>query len=145
MRPVARQVEEASKCVFYPGVFNETLALLFEAHTYFQERGVEEQSLMSMQNRMTYASEMTRVTMRLTSIMAWLMVRKAVFFGRMSEEEAQSNYRLEARDECLEFNALLFDTLPYYIGYLAERSYTLYERVSRLEEMINRQNQQSIH
>lgn len=140
MRPVARQAEEGTKCVFYPGVFNETLALLFEAHTYFQERGIEEQAAMSPRHRMIYANEMTRVTMRLTSIMAWLMVRKAVFFGRMTEEEAESNYRLEARDECLEYDIGILDVLPYYIGYLSERSHTLYERVTRLEEMLYRRS-----
>jgi len=142
MRPVARQAEESTKCVFYPGVFNETLALLFDAHGYFQDRGIEDQAAMAPQYRLLYANEMTRVTMRLTSIMAWLMVRKAVFFGRITEEDAQSNYRLEAKDECLIHDAAQMDLLPYYIGYLAERSHMLFERVVRLEEMLS---EPSIH
>ena len=142
MRPVARQQTETAKCVFYPGVFNETLGLLFEAHNYFQERSAEEQAALSTHTRLRYASEMTRVTMRLTSIMAWIMVRKAVFAGRISEEEAAQQYRLEARDECLLYDADTLESLPYYIGYLSERSFTLYERVSRLEAMMD---EQSIH
>lgn len=142
MRPVARQHVETAKCVFYPGVFNETLGLLFEAHNYFQERSTEEQSTLSGHTRLRYASEMTRVTMRLTSVMAWVMVRKAVFAGRISEEEALRQYRLEARDECLLHDSDGLENLPYYIGYLSERSYTLYERVSRLESMLD---EQSVH
>lgn len=142
MRPVARQQAETAKCVFYPGVFNETLGLLFEAHTYFQERSTEEQAVLSTHTRLRYANEMTRVTMRLTSIMAWLMVRKAVFAGRISEEDAARQYRLEARDQCMLYDTHELESLPYYMGYLAERSYMLYERVSRLEHMMD---QQAIH
>lgn len=143
MRPIARQTQlESAKCVFYPGVFNETLGLLFEAHTYFQERSAEEQAVLDGRTRLRYASEMTRVTMRLTSVMAWIMVRKAVFAGRISEEEAMRQYRLEAKDECLQFDAGTLEQLPYYIGYLSERSYTLYERVSRLETMLD---QSTVH
>lgn len=136
MRPVARQHTESSNCVFYPGVFNETLGLLFEAHSYFQERGIEDQALMPAHSRLFYASEMSRVTMRLTSIMSWLMVQKAVHAGRITEEEAISRYKLEAKDECLLFDALYVDQLPYYIGYLSERSYALFARVARLEAMV---------
>ena len=143
MPQVARQASESQNCVFYPGVFNETLALLFEAHGYFQERGMEEQSTMPPHHRLLYASEMTRVTMRLTSIMAWLMVRKAVFHGRMSEEDAARQYTLEAKEECLVFDPLFLDHLPHYIGYLSERSHTLFERVARLEEMT--QAKPSVH
>ncbi len=144
MRPVARQQAEITKCVFYPGVFNETLALLFEAHSYFQERSNEEQATLSTHSRLRYANEMTRVTMRLTSIMAWVMVRKAVFAGKISEEDANRQYRLEARSECLLHDAETLEMLPYYIGYLSERSYMLYERVARLEELLDKQSE-SIH
>lgn len=137
MRPVARQQVETAKCVFYPGIFNETLGLLFEAHTHFQERSTEEQATLGTHARLLYANEMTRVTMRLTSIMAWIMVRKAVFAGRISEEDAARQYRLEARDECLLFDEDGLELLPYYIGYLSERSHTLYERVARLETMLD--------
>lgn len=136
MRPVARQHTEASNCVFYPGVFNETLGLLFEAHSYFQENSAEEQALMPAHSRLFYASEMSRVTMRLTSIMAWLMVQKAVHAGRISEKEAIERYKLEAKEECLEHNPFYIEQLPYYIGYLSDRSHSLFSRVARLEAMI---------
>ncbi len=140
MRPVARQQVESSNCVFYPGVFNETLGLLFEAHSYFQERSSEEQSVLDSRTRLRYANEMTRVTMRLTSVMAWVMVRKAVFAGRISEDEAMRQYRLEAREECMQYDSAGLEQLPYYIGYLSERSYTLYERVSRLESLLEKES-----
>lgn len=141
MRQVARQAEEVGNCVFYPGVFNETLALLFDAHNYFQQNALEEQAVMPAAQRAIYANEMTRVTMRLTSIMAWLMVRKAVFAGRISPEEALHSYPLEARDECLIYDNTQLDFLPYYVGYLSERSYMLYERVSRLESLLSSEYQ----
>jgi hypothetical protein len=139
MQSLARKPVETAKCVFYPGVFNETLGLLFEAHTYFQERSGEEQAVLDEASRLYYANEMTRVTMRLTSVMAWVMVRKAVFAGRISEEEAARQYRLEAREQCLEHDPHGLEYLPFYLGYLSERSYMLYERVARLEALTDQQ------
>jgi hypothetical protein len=130
---------DSSKCVFYPGVFNETLAMLFEAHSYFQERGLEEQASLASHHRLLYANEMSRITLRLTSIMAWLMVRKAIFAGRLAEEDSLARYQLEARDECLTYDAAFLDQMPYYIGYLAERSFVLYQRVLRLETMLEQE------
>ncbi len=39
---------------------------------------------------------MSRVTTRLISVMAWLMVRRAVYAGQMDEDKANESYRLDA-------------------------------------------------
>jgi len=59
MQSLARKPVETAKCVFYPGVFNETPGLLFEAHTYFQERSGEEQAVLDDTSKLYYANEMT--------------------------------------------------------------------------------------
>lgn len=135
MRPVARTSESNHQLLFLPGVFNETLALLFDAHQYFQSRGADEQAALAPQERPVYATEMTRVTMRLTSVMAWIMVRRAIHAGRIEEEKAAQEYRLDGEDICLyETNEKLAD-MPAYLGYLSDRSRTLYERVHRLDQL----------
>lgn len=135
MRPVARASNSDNQLLFLPGVFNETLALLFDAHHYFQERGAEEQATLPPTCRPTYATEMTRVTMRLTSVMAWIMVRRAIHAGRMDEEKASNDYRLDGEDICRTPPSDGLEDLPYYMGYLAERSHDLYERVWRLDQL----------
>lgn len=135
MRQVAQQASSDNQLLFLPGVFNETLGLLFDAHQYFQSRGIEEQASIVPDKRPQFANEMTRVTMRLTSIMAWLMVRRAVYAGRIEEEKASDNYRLDGADTCLNHLPDVLAELPNYLIYLSERSLSLYERVHRLDKM----------
>lgn len=139
MRPVARASESSNQLLFLPGVFNETLALLFDAHHYFQARGAEEQAALDSKQRPVYATEMTRVTMRLTSVMAWIMVRRAIHAGRIEQEKASKEYRLDGGDICLADSDTLLADMPYYLGYLSDRSRDLYERVHRLDQLAYKQ------
>ena len=135
MHPVARHSAPDNQLLFLPGVFNETLSLLFDAHHYFQSRGVEDQATIAPDMQLQYSNEMTRVTMRLTSVMAWLMVRRAVYAGRIEEEKASDSYRLDGAEICLHHNQNVLLEMPYYLNYLSERSLSLYERIHRLDSM----------
>lgn len=135
MQQHAHQAEAPQQLLFLPSVFNETLDLLFDAHNYFQSRGLEEQSMIPAHYRPLFSHEMSRITNRLTSIMAWVMVRKAVCTGRIEEEMASENYRLDEEAGPLADSEEFLETLPYYIGYLSERTRDLYARVERLDSM----------
>lgn len=135
MRPIKQEAEADGQLLFLPGVFNETLALLFDAHHYFQSRGSKEQAEAVQQVRPLYASEMTRITMRLTSVMAWIMVRRAIYAGRIEEAKASREYRLEGSDLCRDYDPETLTKLPNYMIYLSERSLSLYERVQRLDHL----------
>ncbi len=135
MRPIAQESQQEGQMLFLPGVFNETLALLFDAHHYFQARGAKEQAEIGSTARPLYASEMTRITMRLTSVMAWIMVRRAIYAGRIEEDKASREYRLEATDICRDYDATTLSKLPNYMIYLSEKSLSLYERVNRLDQL----------
>jgi hypothetical protein len=73
--------------------------------------------------------------MRLTSVMAWLMVRRAVYAGRIEEEKASDSYRLDGAEICLKHLPDALVAMPYYLNYLSERSLNLYERIHRLDGM----------
>lgn len=133
MSQVARQATNDTRVLFLPGVFNETLGLLFEAHQYFEARGTEDQASIEPLNQTIYASEMSRVTTRLVSVMAWLMVRRAIYAGHLEEEKAIEAYRLDGAEICLDHHPKLLANMPYYLIYLSERSLALYERVHRLD------------
>src|ERR1700689_1943807 len=82
-----------------PGLYNETLVLLAQAHDYFYRHVAAEQKDMDNRERTMFACEMSRVTIRLSCVMAWLMARKAAFEGKISQEEAGAeDYRLDCRD-----------------------------------------------
>ncbi len=131
MRPIAQVSEDQGQLLFLPSVFNETLALLFDAHHYFQHRPTAEES--RGEGTAFYASEMTRITMRLTSVMAWIMVRRAIHAGRLDAQKASRDYRLEGKALCHAHDAEVLAKLPNHMIYLSERSLSLYERVARLD------------
>ncbi len=120
--------------VFLPRMYDETLLLLAEAHQYFEHQGALQQRLMGQRVRAMYISEMSRITLRLSCVMAWLMARRAVLEGGISQSEAESNHGLDCRDVCLfqhiEAESLLPDTMTDII----DRSYELYVRIARLDD-----------
>ena len=137
MRPALQaRNSTAEHLLFLPGVFNETLALLFDAHHYFQSRGADDHRTLDSYYQKAYTTEMSRITIRLTSVMAWLMVRRAVSAGKIDEEKASRDYRLDGGDICLAEPDAMIDMLPYYFWQLSERSQELYERVMRLDGMV---------
>jgi regulator of CtrA degradation len=79
---------------------------------------------------------MSRITLRLSSIMAWLMVQRAVFTGKIMAEDAASQYGLDFKEVCLVDNRMLHGVLPSYVCYLLDRSLELYERVYRLDGQV---------
>ncbi len=121
--------------VFLPSIYNETLRLLLEAYEYFSIYGAEDQDRVTGEVKALYSCEMSRITIRLSSIMAWLMVRKAVFAGKVSAKEAQEIYKLDSQDICLSKNNDAETLLPSFMTYLLDASLLLYERVMRLDKM----------
>lgn len=124
--------------LFMPGLFNDTLRLLLEAHEYFDIHGRKEQENIKMQYRGVYSCEMSRITVRLSSIMAWLMVQKAVHAGKISPHEASTSFKLDSQDVCLFKNQEAQTILPSYMSYLLEETFILYQRVKRLDDNRNR-------
>ena len=119
--------------LFMPGVYNETLQLLHDAHEYFHLFGDDDQNRISPDLKALYNCEMSRITLRLTSIMAWIMVQRAVISGKIDAQEAAESYGLDFKDVCSVDNRMLHGVLPSYVCYLLDRSLELYERVQRLE------------
>jgi regulator of CtrA degradation len=120
--------------LFLPNVFEETMQLLNDAHEYFYLFGEDDQQRIANDLRTLYSCEMSRITLRLSSIMAWIMVQRAVFTGKIDATSAASSHGLDFQDACLVDNRMLHGVLPSYVCYLLDRSLELYERVQRLDE-----------
>jgi regulator of CtrA degradation len=135
MQPAIAITDISDPVIFMPGIFNETLSLLLESHQYFEAYGEEEQLRLPEHFRLAYTGEMSRITMRLTSIMAWVMVRKAVHNGEIDENLACEQYRLDADEFCLKEIPQDVENLPFYIGELAHKTRDLYQRIWRLDAL----------
>jgi hypothetical protein len=129
----------ARNVLFMPTVFNEAMQLLNDAHEYFFLFGDDDQSRIDAELRTLYTCEMSRITLRLSSIMSWTMVQRAVFTGKIEADEAAHRYGLDFQHICRVDNRVLHGVLPSYVCYLLDRSLELYERVLRLDEQFKQQ------
>jgi regulator of CtrA degradation len=80
-----------------------------------------------------------RLTARLTQIMAWLLLQRAINDGEVERASAAAEEnRLGARSACLVHDEAALAILPPALQSLLERSHRLYVRVARLDDMIGR-------
>lgn len=129
--------------LFMPALFHETMDIIFDSYEYFQVQDALDDGKMPAYLRSLISTEMSRITMRLTSVMAWLMARKAVCSGQISDEEACSEYRIDGAEQCLDQRPDLEPILPDYMNELLEKSFHLYLRVWRLDNDLA--ERQSLH
>lgn len=117
--------------------FEEALALLIDARDYVARHESVEVAQLALTSRLLVSRETLRITSRLTQVMAWLLVQKAVFAGEMSRADAAGPaHRLAAHNLCLDTEGGRFDGVPPRLGALLERSYRLYARIARLDALV---------
>ncbi len=116
--------------------YQEALALTHEARSFIEARRGERGATCSPAESLRISCEIMRLTSRLTQVMAWLMVQKAVHAGEISREDAhEPNCRLSGHDVCgAQDPDLVIDLTPTLVD-LLDRSLRLYQRVARLDAM----------
>ncbi len=122
---------------FFSKTYGEAHALLVEARDYVQVMETAKWGRWSV--ALLHGQETTRLTARLTHIMAWLLAQRAVAAGEITPEQARGEtYRLGGRRVCLDAGAEESPALPAQLRALLQRSRRLYRRVDRLDEMVMR-------
>lgn len=117
--------------------YDEAMSLLVEARNYLRFRQSDAFRMPPLE-RLKLTREALRVTSRLTQVMAWLLLRRAVLEGEIDDKESRlPERRLAGHDVCLGSADDLGDWLPAGMDGLLERSRALYERVDRLDRMLN--------
>ena len=131
--------DETAPAAFFNRTFDEAFGLLVDARNYIAyEEPADRQSLDPL-TRLMMSCEATRMTARLAYIMSWLMVRKAVFAGEITADEAcGSERRLDGHETCLAEGFAHGSDFPPHFADLLEKSRRLYVRVSRLDELLIR-------
>ncbi len=90
------------------------------------------------QARLKGSCECLRMTARLTQVIAWLLVQKAVNNGELSREDARSRgRRLGGQKVCEPGRELAGVELPPALRNLQIRTADLYARVARLDAMMD--------
>ncbi len=122
--------------LFFSKLYDETMAQLCEARDLIGRRMGADASL-PIPVRLAYSRETMRLSTRLTSVMAWLLMQRAVIEGEMSAADAaKDEHRLAGRDLCLEGACAEHDELPAALRALLDQSHGLYQRVARLDDMV---------
>lgn len=125
-----------SQFVCYTRTYDETMTMIMEARNYMAYGEARGRRYPGESTDLRFSCEALRVTSRLTQVLAWLMMQRAVVEGEITQQEAlDEKNRLAGQDVCLDCQAAGDSSLPAGLRDLMERSFHLYERVARLEQM----------
>lgn len=117
--------------------YREGMALVEEAATYLDGPGREDSKDLPRPTALAYATESMRLTTRLMQVAAWLLVRKAVHEGDMSEAEALAEkYKLGGHELASAAPMDGAQGLPAELAGLIERSQQIFDRVDRLDAQL---------
>jgi regulator of CtrA degradation len=117
--------------------YDEALALTRELRDYIATAAPADKAGLDHDTQLVASCEEMRVTARMTQVMAWLMLQRAVNDGEIDRDQAaQPDNRLGGQDTCLAEPAVDPEYLPARLVDLLTRSRSLYERIQRLDLML---------
>ena len=118
----------------FKALFREGMLLVEDTAAYLDGPGRDESKALSRHAALTYASESMRLTTRLMQIASWLLLRRAVNEGEITQAQAQSErHRVRLTRQDLSCDSAMLDELPGEFTALAERSLRLQSRVMHLD------------
>lgn len=134
----ANEAASGASVTFFSRTYDEALDLTREARDYIAGRGAAERAKLSPGGKLAASCEEMRVTARLTQVMAWLLIQRAVHEGEITRAEAAApEHRLAGQSACLADPVVPPEELPERLAELLERSRNLYERVQRLDATLD--------
>jgi regulator of CtrA degradation len=124
---------------FFGRTYDETLDLVRRTRDYLLLFGERDCAALDMVAILAYSAETSRITTRLTHLMAWLLLQRAVHEGELTVEEARREAPELARIKvCIDRACVDAERLPERLARLLDESDRLYRRIMRLDEMIRR-------
>lgn len=116
-------------------LYDEGLHLVEEVADYLSTDGESDKKGLRPMALSVFMAESMRLTTRLTQMMSWLMLQRAVANGEITTEEARKpEHRLRKSPPRGDPRFADLGVLPDRLRDLIERSEVLAERVDRLEE-----------
>jgi regulator of CtrA degradation len=116
-------------------LYVEAMLLADEARSYFDISGRDDRDDLPPMQRVDFSCESLRVTTRLMHIIAWLLTRRAVAAGEISEAQAAVSERRLGR--ATGGDPEIVDGLPETARQIIEATADLYARVMRLDTEMN--------
>lgn len=120
-------------------IFREGMALVERTASYLDGPGRKEAKNLSGSAGVLYATESMRLTTRLLDLASWLLIRRALREGEITDEEAQKKRRrvkLQAFGRPSHVKG--FPELPNGLKGLIEESFALHDRISQLDRAMSK-------
>ncbi len=124
---------------FFDRTYEEALALARDARDYLAQQGPVDRAEMTPFDQLTESCEAMRLTARITQVIAWLLVQKAIHAGELTRADARKpENRLAGHQICATATERRGVELPPRLRDLLVRSHGLYTRIDRLDGMLAR-------
>lgn len=113
-------------------LYTEAMVLADEARSYFDRIGRGERDALTPIAKVAFSCESLRVTTRLMHVIAWLLTRKAISAGEISEDDGRSDTRRLGQAAPSDPAALV--QIPDAARDIVLASIELYNRVERIDQ-----------
>lgn len=121
---------------FIDSIFNNANKLIRETHNYIKWQAPLDIEYKSREELFKMSCEAMRVAVRMTQIMGWLMLQKAILEGDISRKEIfSSNCHILQGKMCLESSSEIDQQIPPRLRELLKESRQLYLQIMKLEEI----------
>jgi regulator of CtrA degradation len=120
-------------------IFREGMALVERTASYLDGPGRKESKTLAGGAGVLYATESMRLTTRLLDLASWLLIRRALREGEITQEEAQKKRRrvkLQAFGRPSHVKG--YSDLPQGLKGLIEESFALHDRISQLDRAMSK-------
>src|SRR6185503_12916794 len=122
----------------FDGVFKQGMALVERTAAYLEGPGRVEAKRLPPSVNVLYASESMRLTTRLLDMASWLLIRRALKEGDISETEAQKKRKGVALQAPARTSHIAgFGEMPEGLRTLVGDSYTLHDRIVQLDRAMS--------
>jgi len=122
----------------FDSVFKQGMALVERTAAYLEGPGRAESKRLAAPTNVLYASESMRLTTRLLDMASWLLIRRALKEGDISENEAQKKRKgvtLQSPARASHVNG--YADLPEGLRTLIDESYALQDRIVQLDRAMS--------
>jgi regulator of CtrA degradation len=122
---------------YFTELYREGMDLVEETANYLDRAGRFEAKQLTPPASLTYTSESIKLTTRLTQLASWLLVRRAIAAGEITEAEAHLHRHKVTLTQQSSALPEGFGSLPETFKRLISESHRLYGRVQRLDRLMS--------
>ncbi len=120
----------------FKALFEEGMSLVERTASYLDGQGRRDAKKLAPPASLVYTSESMRLTTRLMQISSWLLLRRAVTQGELTDEQARHHKRRVKLFPQSREGSEGFDDLPRALRDLIDESHRLYDRILRLDALV---------